>query len=158
MSACQSVATGEHEEEEHACLHRGHGGGRSSLRWGCRRTRDRRLTRPRYPPLVLRAEWASHSSLPEPGKCNTALHSPRAVEPPAGSCNAETSLTRSVDRAATIKAQVANISHSDASASQTGAPKESGNATTLLINSKLVLVAHRQIYTSALAALLEQNM
>ncbi|KAL0027082.1 hypothetical protein WJX79_004219 [Trebouxia sp. C0005] len=85
---CFPTPAGEHEEEEHACLHRGHGGGRSSLRWGCKRTRDRRLTRPRHPPLVLRAEWASHSTTPEPGKGNAALHSTRAVKPSAGSYNA----------------------------------------------------------------------
>jgi hypothetical protein len=132
------MTTGEHAEEEHAGRNSGHGGGRSSLRWGCRRTRDARLTRPRHPPLVLRAEWAGHSTLPEPGKCNAALPSPRAVEPPAGSCNAE--LTRFVDSAAAIKAQqprVGSINHSDMSASHTGAPKESGNATAQLYCYKI---------------------
>ena len=136
-SICQHVfmTISEHAEEEHACLNSGHGGGGPFLRWGCRRTRDRRLTRPRHPPLVLRAEWASHSTLPEPGKCNAALHSSRAVEPSARSCNAETEPARFVDSAAAIKAQqprVAKINHSDMSASQTGAPKESGNATAQL--------------------------
>ncbi len=154
--------TGEHEEEEHVCLHRGHGGGRSSLRWGCRRTRDRRLTRPRHPLLVLRAEWASHSAMPEPGKCNAALHSSRAVEPSAGSCDAATQLTRSVDSAAAIKAQqqrALNISHSDMSASQTE-PKESGNAVAQLYCSGIpsCFLWLRGKCTSAWAALLKQNM
>ncbi len=124
LSACEFMTTGEHAEEEHACLNSEHDGGSLFLRWGCRRTRDRRLTRPRHPPLVLRAEWASHST----------------VDPPAGSCNAETELMRFVDSAAAIKAQqprVANISHSDRSAFQTGAPKESGNATAQLCCPKI---------------------
>ncbi len=157
------MTTGEHAEEEHAGLNSGHGEGRSFLRWGCRRTRDRRLTRPRHPPLVLRAEWASHSTLPEPGKCNAALHSPRAVKPPAGSCNAETELTRFVESTAAIKAQqprIANINHSDMSATQTGAPKESGKATAQLCCSKVpscfLWLTGR--HTSALAALLKQRM
>ena len=124
LSACEFMTTGEHAEEEHACLNSEHDGGSLFLRWGCRRTRDRRLTRPRHPPLVLRAEWASHST----------------VDPPAGSCNAETELMRFVDSAAAIKAQqprVANISHSDRSAFQTGAPKESGNTTAQLCCPKI---------------------
>jgi len=140
LSTCESVMTGEHEEEEHACLHRGHGGERLSLRWGCRRTRDHRLTRPRHPPLVLKAEWASHSTLPEPGKSNAALYSPRAVEPSAGSSNAEIELMRFVGSAAAIKAQqprVLNISHSDMNASQTGAPNELGNTLAQLCCSEI---------------------
>ena len=60
------MMTGHYEDADHLHLHRSHcrpTQGLVSLKWGVRRPRDRRLTRPRPPTLATKTGPAEHSSI-----------------------------------------------------------------------------------------------